>query len=196
MTRYAHSVRQTSKCGNARPPADGAEVLHVVEAGQEGQLVGRQRHLAEDRLVAVDAVVPGLQRADRALDPAPAVDAADPLQDDVGRAQLEDDGLRGVRRLREVVQPLRPLERAVDDLLGVVHHDLDQLLRVEGALLHQHRAQALALADAAAGLDVLVEGDAAAAQEQLAQPVVLARRGREDQAAVLDAHASSPRPCG
>ena len=170
-------------------PADRAQVLFRLEGGEERELLERQRHLVERLLVVGRARVSRVQAAHALFDAAPGLHPPDALQDHVGRAEAQRDRFRRLGRLGEVVEPLRPLERGIDDLLRLFHHGLDQRARVERALLDQDRAQPLALADGAPRGHVLVQGDAALAQQHLAQPVVAARRMGEHEPAFLHAHA-------
>jgi hypothetical protein len=78
-----------------------------------------------------------------------------------------------------------PLEHGVDDLPHLELHALPEVLRGEGAHLHQHLALPLALGD---GLDrgfVFLDRDLALAEQDLAQAVVGQVRRSEHDAAVL-----------
>ena len=106
-----------------------------------------------------------------------------------GVLSLSVIGSPGSPAFREVIEALRPLERAVDDLLRVVHDGLDQLAGVERAGSTSIVPRRMPLPMARLGVDVLVERDASPPEEQLAQPVVPRGGEGEDEAAVLHPHA-------
>ena len=153
--------------------------------GQDRELLGSKRHATEPRLPVLHPLELRGQPAHRPVDARPGVDAADALQDQVGRADVELDRFLRVTAQLEPVVSLRPLEGAVDDLLRVLDHALDEILGRERPLLDEHRPQPLARHHRLARVGELAQGDAPASEHQLAQPLVAARGRREDHPPVL-----------
>src|SRR5262249_37950013 len=114
-----------------RRAADAGDVALAPEVADDEELLGSQRHLLQALLVVWGADVAGAGAADAALDPAPGLDPPDALHDHVGRAQPQRDAFRlGIQAFLQLIEALRPLEHAVDDLLRVVDHDLHEVLGI------------------------------------------------------------------
>ena len=178
-------ARQTSKSASVEtaqisPTVRGSASVSTIARSSRAEADGRDRLLEVRR-----ALVAGVFAPDGAVDTAPGVDAADAFDDQVGRAQVELDGLGRRRPLLDAVVALRPEEEAVDDLARLVDHAGHQVLGGERSLLHQDGAQPLARSHRVRTVYELLQADASAAQELLAQPVVGARRRGKDHLAVL-----------
>src|SRR5207249_4353703 len=164
--------------------ADAGHVALAAEVAHDQQLLRGQGHLPEPLLVVVGPNVARLGPSNAALDPAPRLDPADALHDEVGGAEPEGDALvAGIGAFLQTVEAFGPEEDAADHLARVVHDNLDQLFRLERALLDQDRAEPFALANRLARLVVLGERDLVASQQQLAEPVVAVVRGCEHEPA-------------
>src|SRR5207244_6504832 len=110
------------------------------------------------------------------------LDPPDTVPAHVGGAQTERDALvAGIGPFLELVEAFGPQEDAADELAGMVHDDLHQLLGLESTLLDEDGPEPLAFPDRLAGVVVLRQRDLVPAEEQFPQPfVAVGGRGVDD----------------
>ncbi len=142
-------------------------------------LPGVQEALGRRRPALDHQVAVGLARAHRAGD----VHAPHALEHEGGHVEVDRD-LLPLRqdRVLEVELPLVPLEDAEDDLADLGLHRPPQLVRRQGAHLHEHAALSAPLGQRADRGLVLVRGDLALAQQHLAEAVARQVARPEDDA--------------
>ena len=172
MGRLLHALRR---------PGEAVRWLRLLCAGYARPLVGtlrsggrgivEQAHGLRDLGEGPHADVAGLDAAHAPFDAAPGLDAPDALDDRVGRAHVEGDGLGGRGPRLQPEPPLRPLEGAVDDLLRVLDHRGHELLGGEHAFFHEDRAQTLAGLHRLTRVHELPEAQAAGLPQRLPLPV-------------------------
>ena len=164
--------------------ADGALAVerfvkrHLVLAHiQRSEVRHRALHLREDHV----------QAGDFFADHGRLIEAADSFHDHSRRIDRQHDALvhQLVGGVAEAEAPLFPTEERIDDLQRLILDAPPEILRRDGAHLHEQLAVAGGGGDAAFRFFVLLLGDLAVAQQEHAEGVLGRVGGGEDDLAVF-----------